>query len=77
MTPRHDDGPTPIRAPQLARWIVETFAPATQQEFLLGDLEEQHERMAAAHGPHRAAWWYWRQALSCIAVRLSPLRLTN
>jgi putative ABC transport system permease protein len=44
------------------------------REAVLGDLEEEHARVAARLGSGRARTWYWRQALG-VACRVSLARL--
>ncbi len=47
---------------RVARAIVAALVPEPTAEFLLGDLEEQFQRDAAAAGPIRARWRYTRRA---------------
>ncbi len=56
----------PAMAERLLRWLV----PTREGEMIAGDLRE--EFAARGGGPI----WYWREVLSCAAVRLSPHRLT-
>ncbi|MEZ5356832.1 MAG: ABC transporter permease [Bryobacteraceae bacterium] len=54
--------------PRLAAWLVRALVGGRDGETVAGDLEE--EFLARGGG----AAWYWRQALSCAAVRVSPFR---
>jgi hypothetical protein len=49
--------------PQLATWLLESLGSGVRAEELIGDLTEQF-----ADG--RSRFWYWRQAIGAIAVRL-------
>jgi hypothetical protein len=54
--------------PRLARTLVGWFVPASEREFVLGDLEETFAaRVAAGAGRRAARRSYWRAALSSIA----------
>jgi predicted permease len=57
---------TPPRVPKtLVRW----FAARGDRAAIIGDLDEEFARRAAA-GPLRARWWYWTQALASIPAAL-------
>lgn len=51
------------RPPRVARWIAAALLPASEREYLVGDLDELYERDIAAHGQSRARLRYWRQTL--------------
>ena len=57
--------------PKLAEWLLGHLVPGREGEIIAGDLGEEFRAR------HRSRLWYWRQAASCIAVRLSPHRLTS
>jgi predicted permease len=59
----------PKRPPAIAEWLLRRLAPGREGEIIAGDLREEFE----ARG---GRIWYWREVLSCVAVRLSPDRLT-
>jgi predicted permease len=46
--------------------------PAAEREFVLGDLEEQHARIAHRSGPRRANRAYWRQVAGLLRHRPRP-----
>jgi hypothetical protein len=48
--------------PRLARRLLQRLAPSHVRDVLVGDLDEEYERLIAP-GRSRAAarWWYWRQ----------------
>ena len=52
-----------MKAPAIPRAIVSALVAEPMAEFLLGDLEEQLQRDAAAVGVVRARGRYWRRAL--------------
>jgi putative ABC transport system permease protein len=53
---------TPPRVPRaLVRWL----AARVDRAAIIGDLDEEFARRAAA-GPARARWWYWTQALASL-----------
>ena len=63
--------PTGSSGPPLARlasWILRRGSAARELEFVLGDLHEDHRRVATSRGWFRAATWYWTQV---VATRLS------
>jgi len=53
----------------MAERLLRRLAPGREGEIIAGDLREEFE----ARGGGRI--WYWREALSLVAVRLSPHRL--
>ena len=55
--------------PKIAERIVRRLAPGREGETIAADLREEFE----ARGGGRL--WYWKQALSCVAVRFSPHHL--
>ncbi len=54
----------------MAERLLRRLAPGREGEIIAGDLREEFE----ARGGGRI--WYWCEVLSCVAVRLSPHRLT-
>ena len=60
----------PERTPRLAEWLLRRLVPGREGEIIAGDLYEEF----VARGGGRL--WYWVEVISCIAVRLSPHRLT-
>jgi hypothetical protein len=54
----------PIRSIVLATWMLEHLTFGSPNESLSGDLLEEFRS-------GRSAGWYWRQAVSAIAIRLS------
>lgn len=57
--------------PRVAARMLAWRLPAEWRDYILGDLEEEfHARVAAAPGPAR--WWYWRQAVRCLAFPPRP-----
>jgi predicted permease len=60
----------PKRPPAIAERLLRRLAPGREGDIIAGDLREEF----AARGGRRI--WYWREVLSCLAVRLSPHRLT-
>ena len=60
----------PKRPPAMAEGLLRRLVPGREGEIIAGDLREEF----AARGGGRI--WYWGEVLSCVAVRLSPHRLT-
>ena len=60
----------PKRTPKFAEWLLRRLVAGREGEIIAGDLREEFE----ARGGGRL--WYWAEVLSCLAVRLSPHRLT-
>ena len=60
----------PERTPQIAERLLRRLVPGREGDTIAGDLREEFE----TRGGGRC--WYWAQVLSCVAVRLSPHRLT-
>ena len=60
----------PKRPPAIAERLLRRLVRGREGEIIAGDLREEFE----ARGGGRI--WYWCEVLSCIAVRLSPHRLT-
>ncbi|MGA2739389.1 MAG: ABC transporter permease, partial [Bryobacteraceae bacterium] len=60
----------PKRPPAIAERLLRRLAPGREGDIIAGDLREEFE----ARGGGRL--WYWGEVLSCVAVRLSPHRLT-
>jgi macrolide transport system ATP-binding/permease protein len=58
------------RPPRTGEAFLRRLVPGREGEIIAGDLREEF----AARGGGRL--WYWREALSCVAVRISPHRLT-
>ena len=58
------------RPPRMAEAFLRRLVPGREGEIIAGDLREEY----AARGGGRL--WYWLQVLSCVAVRISPHRLT-
>jgi len=54
----------------MAERLLRRLVPGREGEIIAGDLREE---FAARDG---GRIWYWREVLSCLAVRLSPHRLT-
>ena len=54
----------------MAERLLRRLVPGREGEIIAGDLREEF----AARGGGRI--WYWGEVLSCVAVRLSPHRLT-
>ncbi len=48
--------------PRLAQWLAAWRVPAAHREFVLGDLNEEFQRFAAARGERAARRWFWHQA---------------
>ncbi|HSR53628.1 MAG TPA: ADOP family duplicated permease [Acidobacteriota bacterium] len=61
-----------FRPPTLARRLLEWGIPSGQQEFLLGDLEEEARRLEFRKGRAAARRWYWRQSLAALAALSRP-----
>jgi putative ABC transport system permease protein len=56
------------RTPRLAEWIASRAARRLRwRDTALGDLQEEFDEVAAAHGARRARAWYRRQALTLAA----------
>ncbi|MEZ5319581.1 MAG: ADOP family duplicated permease [Vicinamibacterales bacterium] len=64
--PARAPGGTPGRPPRLATRLLAWRLHPDERDELIGDLQEQHARLAAARGPRRAARWYWRQTLALV-----------
>ena len=62
--------PDRLEPPRLAERILRRLVPGREGEIIAGDLREEF----ASRGGGRL--WYWAEVASCIAVRLSPHRLT-
>jgi predicted permease len=60
----------PKHPPAIAERLLRRLLPTREGEMIAGDLREEYQ----ARGGGRM--WYWREVLSCAAVRLSPHRLT-
>src|SRR5262249_54637667 len=56
------------RPPRIAQWMIHRLAGGREGETIAGDLREEFEARGGG------ALWYWGQALSCVAVRMSPHR---
>jgi predicted permease len=54
--------------PELAEWLVRWLVGGRDGDAVAGDLRETFEARGGG------VWWYWRQALSCAAVRFSGHR---
>jgi predicted permease len=60
----------PKGLPAIAERLLRLLVPGREGEIIAGDLREEFH----ARGGGRL--WYWREVLSCVAVRFSPHRLT-
>lgn len=60
----------PNQPPRLAERLLRWLLPGREGAIIAGDLREEFD----SRGGGRR--WYWSEVLSCIAVRLSPHRLT-
>jgi hypothetical protein len=58
------------RPPSLAAWLVSRVTPEADREPLLGDLEEEYQRLRAAEGAARARSFYWMEALRAVGPGL-------
>jgi putative ABC transport system permease protein len=54
----------------MAEWLLRRLVPGREGEIIAGDLREEFETRGGGR------LWYWAEVLSCLAVRLSPHRLT-
>ncbi|HSR67742.1 MAG TPA: FtsX-like permease family protein [Acidobacteriota bacterium] len=61
-----------FRPPVLARRLLQWGIPSAQQEFLLGDLEEEACRHERRSGGAAARIWYWKQTLAALAALAGP-----
>jgi hypothetical protein len=61
-----------VRAPRIAAWLVNLFAPAEEAELILGDLLEEFLQVASRSGVSVARSWYWRQTLKTVAHLTGP-----
>ncbi len=59
----------PEQPPKIAERIIRLLAPGREGEIIAGDLREEFQERGGGR------LWYWREVLSCAAVRLSPHRL--
>lgn len=55
------DGPA-ISPPRLARLFMWLVLPASEDEYFLGDLDEEFQQRVRAAGSSQARRWYWTQA---------------
>src|SRR4051812_37805732 len=56
-------------APPLARALIRLLTPGEDRSFLIADLEEEFQDLAAAAGVAAARRWYWKQVcLSAIPL---------
>ena len=69
MTARVQSDATP---PRLARTLAAARVRVEQREFLLGDLDEDFQEVAATRGAGAARRWYWRQAMRNLLARHPP-----
>jgi putative ABC transport system permease protein len=60
-----------MKPPPLPRWLIARLAPRADRDVIVGDLDEEFRRRAAASGRAPTAW-YWAQAAGSIP---SALRL--
>jgi predicted permease len=60
----------PEQPPKLGERIIRWFAPGREGEIIAGDLREEFQERGGG------SLWYWGEVMSCVAVRLSPHRLT-
>ena len=58
------------RPPKLAERLLRWLVPGREGEIIAGDLREEFRERGGGR------LWYWKEALSCAAVRFSPHRLT-
>jgi putative ABC transport system permease protein len=61
--------PAEVTGPRSVRWLVSRCVPASEREFVLGDMEEGFAIRRAERGVWRARVWYTRQALSLLFAR--------
>jgi predicted permease len=54
--------------PRAAEWLVRKLVGGRDGESASGDLREEFTARGGG------TWWYWKQALSCVWVRVSPFR---
>ena len=59
------------RPPRLATWLVSRATPAEDREPLLGDLEEEYQRLLAEEGPASARRFYRLEALRALGPGLT------
>jgi predicted permease len=60
----------PDQPPKFAEKLIRWLAPGREGDIIVGDLREEF------HTRNASRLWYWREVLSCAAIRLSPHRLT-
>jgi len=58
------------RPPSLASWLVSRATPPEDRDPLLGDLEEEYQRLLEQEGPTSARRFYWREALHALGPGL-------
>jgi macrolide transport system ATP-binding/permease protein len=56
--------------PKIAERLLRRLVPGREGEIIAGDLREEFRERGGGR------LWYWKEALSCAAVRFSPHRLT-
>ena len=61
------------KSPVVARWLARLLVPAADREFVLGDLEELHDRRLDRLGIRAARRRYWGDVLSLLRWRLRGL----
>jgi putative ABC transport system permease protein len=62
MTDSSMDRPREMNPPKAARWLLEWLLPEKIREFVMGDLEEEFQRLVHSNSGLRfARKWYWRQ----------------
>ena len=61
------------KPPSIARWLLEKILPVSSREFVLGDLEEEFQRLSNTEvGVSGAQRWYWRRTLQCLFQKRQP-----
>lgn len=65
------------RGPGFTRWILRTLLRGPDAEFVLGDIEEEYERVVAEQGADAARRWYRAQALGTVSSWLTRRRVAS
>lgn len=63
--------PQPRGVSRLPSWILSKVLPRRHVEFVLGDMEEDFQRIWSQAGESHARRWYWRRTFSCL-IALRP-----
>jgi putative ABC transport system permease protein len=73
MTGLRPPRPTAPRPPRLASLMLQLLLPATEAEFIVGDLDEEFEGSVVDRlGVAGARRWYWSMAVASLGVRWRP-----